>query len=152
MSKLSIHNQGPSLTSLTSSQPISLSDLKAKRSAMDRAPWAFNIPEPPAGSVDIRGAECRCDEADDTTDPPTAMVCPQHEHVAEWVTLPNAADIVATHTAADVLIEIVEAALEVERTLAAWLAAEDRPQQVARRDEYTTACARHRAALTKVTA
>lgn len=60
----------------------------------------------------------RCDDADDTTDPSTAVMCPQHEHVAEWVTLPNAAGIVATHNAADVLIEVALAAL-------AWRAALD---------------------------
>jgi hypothetical protein len=113
---------------------LSLSELKAKRAAMDKAPWSFDPPEPPAGSVDIRGAECRCDEADDTTDPPTAVMCPRHEHVAEWVTLPNATGLVATHDATDVLIGVVEAAL-------AWRASLDEREDFearARRDDPTS--------------
>lgn len=27
---------------------FSLSDLKTKRASMDRAPWSFDVPEPPA--------------------------------------------------------------------------------------------------------
>lgn len=52
---------------------------KAKRAAMDRGPWSFGTPDPPAGSVDIQGAECRCDDVDDTTDPPAAVMCPKLE-------------------------------------------------------------------------
>lgn len=88
-----------------------LADLKEKRAAMDRAPWSFHAPDPRAASVHIQGAECRCDEADDTTDLPTAVRCPQHEQVAQQVTLVNAVGIAATHNAADTLIEIVEIAL-----------------------------------------
>lgn len=90
---------------------VSISDLRAKRAAMDGGPWSFDVPESPAGSVDICGAECRCDDADDTVDPPASVLCPKHEHVAEWVTLPNATGIVATHSAAEVLIQIASAAL-----------------------------------------
>lgn len=96
-------------------EPISLSELKAKRAAMDRGPWSFDTPEPPAGSVDIQGAECRCDDKDETIDPwspdPSGVMCPTHDHIAEWVTMPNAVGIVATHNAADALLEVTDAAL-----------------------------------------
>jgi hypothetical protein len=126
---------------------ISLADLKSKRAAMDRAPWSFDVPEPPAGSVDLSGADCRCDDADDTTDPPSAVLCPRHEHVAEWVTLPNAAGIVATHGAADALIEVAEAAL-------AWRAAIDEREgfgaRAYRDDPYRIATPAHRAVVARL--
>ena len=126
---------------------LSLSSLKAARERMDCAPWSYDEPEPPAGSVDIRGAECKCDG-----DP--LKLCPQHEHVAEWVTLPNAAGIVATHNAADVLIAVTEAALRWREAEAAFDAIADDSEQ---RGYVEALTRRHgarealRAALAKVT-
>lgn len=88
---------------------LKLSELKAARAKMEPGPYTHDPCEPPAGSVHIRGSRCTCDD-------PKAM-CPMHEHVAEWVPLDTAIGIEATHAATDVLVEIVEAALEWRSTL-----------------------------------
>ena len=89
---------------------IKLSDLKAARLKMEPGPYTHETCVPPAGSVNIRGSRCTCGD-------PKEM-CPQHEHIAEWVPLDTAIGIEATHEAADILIEIAVAALawhEVEQ-------------------------------------
>lgn len=130
--------------------PVSLSRLRSLRAAMDRAPWSFDDTGPPAWSVDVRGADCRCDDADDTVDPPASVRCPVHEHVAEEVTLPNAAGICATHDAVDVLLDVAEAAL-------AWRAALDeredfrvRTVRACRDDPSTTTTLEHRVLAARI--
>lgn len=100
--------------------PLSLGTLRALRAKMDRGPWTFETPEPPAGAVDIRGVECRCDEV------PPAVMCPQHECIAEWVSVDNAAGIVATHNAMDVFLEHATAALALREQACATERARDR--------------------------
>jgi len=88
--------------------------------AMDQAPWNYKEPDPPAGSVDIHGNECRCDDSDDTLDPPESVKCPLHEHVAEWVALPNARGLIWLRNNLKVLLDgYAEALREVERLTAA---------------------------------
>lgn len=124
--------------------PISLSDLKTKCAALDEAPWSFDYPEPPAGAVNIRGAECRCD---DTADPPAAVLCPRHEYVAEWVTLPNAAGVVAMRDAIDALIEIAWTTL-------AWQIALDKREDFGARayrdDPFSITTIEHRAGAARL--
>jgi hypothetical protein len=82
---------------------IKLSDLKAVRSKMEPGPYTHDPCAPPAGSVNIRGSRCTCTKPEE--------LCPQHEHIAEWVPLNTAIGIEATHAAADILIEVAVAAL-----------------------------------------
>lgn len=82
---------------------IKLSDLKAARAKMEPGPYTHEPCESPAGSVNIQGSRCTCDKSEE--------MCPQHEYIAEWVPLDTAIGIEATHTAADILIEVATAAL-----------------------------------------
>lgn len=91
--------------------------IKLSGSKMEPGPYTHELCAPPAGSVNIRGSRCTCDDPKE--------ICPQHEHIAERVPLDTALGIEVTHAAADILIEVAVAAL-------AWREAEQRRDEALR--------------------
>lgn len=96
---------------------ISLSDLKAKRAAMTQGEWLEPEGNRLRGAIDAVVGGVRRQVAQASSEAPSAeddLDCGPLD-IAGPRLLANATGIVATHNAADVLIEIVEAALAYEQ-------------------------------------